>query len=170
MKRGVARPPKSVRDVLWALIYIYYHVCNLQLGGQISPSQTFAIPTRRRRQAKRSWPMGLRVSTRRTSVTGPKVVTRAAIARQSRSGGASNVTSIEPQPKKQRRRRQLKKKVEHVADEVVADEVLTPDWEARGARADQGRGPSQSRDVEVDQLDVPDRHDVQAVVPYPQAG
>ena len=113
---------------------------------------------------------GLRVSTRRTSVTGPKVVTRAAIARQSRSGGASNVTSIAPQPKKQRRRRQPKKKVEDVADEVVADEVLTPDWEARGARADQGRGPSQSRDVEVDQLDVPDRHDVQAVVPYPQAG
>ena len=113
---------------------------------------------------------GLRVSTRRTSVTGPKVVTRAAIARQSRSGGASNVTSIAPQPKKQRRPRQPKKKVEHVADEVVADEVLTPDWEARGARADQGRGPSQSRDVEVDQLDVPDRHDVQAVVPYPKAG
>ena len=113
---------------------------------------------------------GLRVSTRRTSVAGPKVVTRAAIARQSRSGGTSNVTSIEPQPKKQRRPRQPKKKVEHVADEVVADEVLTPDWEARGARADQGRGPSQSRDVEVDQLDVPDRHDVQAVVPYPQAG
>jgi len=113
---------------------------------------------------------GLRVSTRRTSVTGPKVVTRAAIARQSRSGGTSNVTSMGPQPEKQRRRRQPKKKVEHTADEVVADEVLTPGWEARGARAEQGRGTSQSRDVEVDQIDVPDRHDVQAVVPYPQAG
>ena len=160
-------------------IYIYYdHVWLVPADWVVKypPSRPprLPIPTRRRRQAKRSWPMpatqGLRVSTRRTSVTGPKVVTRAAIARQSRSGGASNVTSIAPQPKKQRRRRQPKKKVEDVADEVVADEVLTPDWEARGARADQGRGPSQSRDVEVDQLDVPDQHNVQAVVPYPQAG
>ena len=102
----------------------------------------------------------LKVSTRRTSVTGPKVLTRAAIARGSRSGGTLN-----PQPRK-KRSRQPTKKVEHAADEDVADEVLTPDWEARGARADQGRGPSQSRDAEVDHLDVPDVKDVQAVVPY----
>ena len=91
----------------------------------------------------------LKVSTRRTSVTGPKVLTRAAIARGSRSGGTLN-----PQPRK-KRSRQPTKKVEHAADEDVADEVLTPDWEARGVRADQGRGPSQSRDAEVDQAVVP---------------
>ena len=91
----------------------------------------------------------LKVSTRRTSVTGPKVLTRAAIARGSRSGGTLN-----PQPRK-KRSRQPTKKVEHTADEDVADEVLTPDWEARGVRADQGRGPSQSRDAEVDQAVVP---------------
>ena len=80
--------------------------------------------------------------------------------RRSLSGETSN-----PQPRK-KRSRQSTKKVEHAADEDVADEVLTPDWEARGARADQGRGPSQSRDAEVDHLDVPDVKDVQAVVPY----
>ena len=80
--------------------------------------------------------------------------------RRSLSGETSN-----PQPRK-KRSRQSTKKVEHAADEDVADEVLTPDWEARGVHADQGRGPSQSRDAEVDHLDVPDVKDVQAVVPY----
>ena len=89
----------------------------------------------------------LKVSTRRTALG-------------SHGGG-----TLDPQPRK-RRSRQPTKKVEHAADEDVADEVLTPDWEARGARPDHGRGPSQSRDVEVDQLDVPDVKNVQAVGPY----
>ena len=104
---------------------------------------------------------GLKVSTRRTQAHyGPVVSTRSAIARGSRSVGTPN-----PQPQK-RSRRHPKKKVEHAADKNVADEVLTPDWEARGARAGQGRGPSLSRDAEVDHLDVQDVQDVQAVVPY----
>ena len=105
---------------------------------------------------------GLKVSTRRTQADyRPSGSTRAAIARRSRSGGTSN-----PQPQKKKRSRQPPK-VEHAADEDVADEVVTPDWEARGARADQGRGPSQSRDAEVDHLDVPDVKNVQeAVTPY----
>ena len=93
---------------------------------------------------------GLKVSTRRTSVAGPKVVTRGAIARGSRSGAGG----VNPQPQK-KRSRQPSKKVED-----VADEVLTPDWEARGARPDQGRGG------QVDHCDVPDVKNVQAVVPY----
>ena len=91
---------------------------------------------------------GLKVSTRRTQADyRPSGSTRAAIARRSRSGGTSN-----PQPQK-KRSRQPPKKVED-----VADEVLTPDWEARGARPDQGRGS------QVDHFDVPDVKNVQAVV------
>ena len=106
---------------------------------------------------------GLRVSTRRTSVTGPKVLTRAAIARGSRSGGIA-VLCANPQPRKRNRQPKKRKRqpTEDAADEDAADEVRTPDWEARGAHLDQGRG---SRDV-VDHFDVPDVKDVQAVVPY----
>ena len=106
---------------------------------------------------------GLRVSTRRTSVTGPKVLTRAAIARGSRGGGIA-VLCANPQPRKRNRQPKKRKRqpTEHAADEDAADEVRTPDWEARGAHLDQGRG---SRDV-VDHFDVPDVKDVQAVVPY----
>ena len=81
-------------------------------------------------------------------MAGPKVVTRGAIARGSRSGAGG----VNPQPQK-KRSRQPPKKVED-----VADEVLTPDWEARGARPDQGRGS------QVDHFDVPDVKNVQAVV------
>lgn len=104
---------------------------------------------------------GLKVSTRRTQAHyRPSGSTRAAIARRSRGGGTSN-----PQPQKKKRSRQPSK-VEHADEDVADEEVVTPDWEARGARADQERGPSQSRDAEVDHLDVPDVKNVQAVAPY----
>ena len=101
---------------------------------------------------------GLKVSTRRTSVAGPKVVTRGAIARGSRSGAGG----VNPQPQKKRSRQPQKKRSRQPSKKVedVADEVLTPGWEARGARPDQGRGS------QVDHLDVPDGKNVQAVVPY----
>ena len=70
-----------------------------------------------------------------------------------------------PQPRKRNRRQPKKRKrqpSEHAADEDTAEEVSAPDWEARVAHLDQGRG---SRDV-VDHFDVPDVKDVQAVVPY----
>ena len=69
-----------------------------------------------------------------------------------------------PQPKKRNCQPKKRKRqpTEHAADEDAADEVRTPDWEARGAPLDQGCG---SRDV-VDHFDVPDVKDVQAVVPY----
>ena len=95
---------------------------------------------------------GLRVSTRRTSVAGPRVLTRAAIARGSRSGGIA-VLCVNPQPRKRNRQPKKRKRqpTEDAADEDAADEVRTP-----------GCG---SRDV-VDHFDVPDVKDVQAVVPY----
>ena len=106
---------------------------------------------------------GLKVSTRRTSVAGPKVVTRGAIARGSRSGAGG----VNPQPQKKRSRQPLqpqKKRSRQPSKKVedVADEVLTPGWEARGARPDQGRGSQ----VEPSGFDVPDVKNVQAVVPY----
>ena len=79
-------------------------------------------------------------------------MTRAAIARGSRSGGIA-VLCTNPQPKKRNCQPKKRKRqpTEHAADEDAADEVRTP-----------GCG---SRDV-VDHFDVPDVKDVQAVVPY----
>jgi len=90
-------------------------------------------------------------------------MTRAAIARGSRSGGIA-VLCVNPQPRKRNRQPKKRKRqpTEDAADEDAADEVRTPDWKVRGAHLDQGRG---SRDV-VDHFDVPDVKDVQAVVPY----
>ena len=80
---------------------------------------------------------GLRVSTRRTSVTGPRVMTRAAIARGSRSGGIA-VLCVNPQPRKRNRQPKKRKRqpTEHAADE---DEEVSnlPDACHHGAATDE---------------------------------
>ena len=108
---------------------------------------------------------GLKVSTRRTSVSGPVVLTRAAFARGSR--GSENLI-----PRRKKRKSQRTEEVEPAADEDVADEARTPGGPhiretcVVVSRVEPGQGPSQSRDAELDHLDLPDVKNVQAVVPY----